>query len=67
MCCFLDFGCGRIVNFAYGPSTRRRALKLAGGGGLKLDQKPITRISGPGHTSTRFDWLELVLAYDSIG
>ena len=34
---------------------------------LKLDQQPITWISRPGHTSTRFDWLELVLAYDLIG
>ena len=30
-------------------------------------QQPITLISRPGHTRTRFDWLAFVLAYDLIG
>ena len=48
-------------------STRRRALKLAGGRVWNSTNNQSHESPAPDTTSTRFDWLELVLAYDSIG
>ena len=52
---------------SYSTSKRQRRVEACRWACLACDQQPITFISRPGHTSTRFDWLELVLAYDLIG
>jgi len=50
-----------------GTSTRPRRVEACQWACRACDQQPITWISRPGHRSKRFDWLELVLAYDLIG
>ena len=48
-------------------STRFRRVEACRWACLSWTNNQITLISRPGHRSTRFDWLALVLAYDLIG